>query len=400
MTRFAVALAATLALAGTATAGINIPGDGSDGGLYVASNTVIDLSLAVTGNWDDDNSANAGVGIYDSNKWAVVFKYTNVTVNAGRTVTFNNHPSRAPVVWLVAGNATISGAVALDGQNHVGAPALSEPGPGGFRGGMGRRGNISSGSGFGPGGDDRADGGTYSYGNASLVPLVGGSGGGGGYNRGGGGGGGAILIACREDLSISGSVRAKGGTGHDQGGGSGGGSGGGIRLVAETFSGSGTIAVNGGTGGSSGSQSGGKGRIRTECVSSSGNHTFDGNTTHVALDPGATPQIWLPTNGPSVKLVSVAGEVVPQDPRAGFGIGTVDVLIPQTNSAPVIVETVNVSTSSVVNVRITPRAGTEFSTANAAVHETVSENPETYRWLANVPVSSGYAVVQVRVIRR
>jgi len=101
-----------------------------------------------------------------------------------------------------------------------------------------------------------------------------------------------------------------------------------------------------------------------------------------------------------VKLVSVAGEVVPQDPRAGFGIGTVDVLIPQTNSAPVIVETVNVSTSSVVNVRITPRAGTEFSTANAAVHETVSENPETYRWLANVPVSSGYAVVQVRVIRR
>jgi len=101
-----------------------------------------------------------------------------------------------------------------------------------------------------------------------------------------------------------------------------------------------------------------------------------------------------------VRLVSVAGEPVPQDPRAGFGIGTVDVLIPETNSAPVMVETVNVSTSSVVTVRITPRAGTHFSTANATVHETISADPETYRWLASVPVESGYAVVQVRVIRR
>ena len=85
-------------------AAITVPGaDGSDGVLNIIADTEIDLSQAVTGAWDLANGANAGKGVYDAAKWAVVFKYSSVTVAAGKTLTFKNHASRAPVVWLVSG---------------------------------------------------------------------------------------------------------------------------------------------------------------------------------------------------------------------------------------------------------------------------------------------------------
>ncbi len=55
---------------------------------------------------------------------------------SGATVTFKNHASCAPVVWLVNGNVTIVGTVSLDGQQNQPPGTLAEPGPGGFRGGM------------------------------------------------------------------------------------------------------------------------------------------------------------------------------------------------------------------------------------------------------------------------
>ena len=85
---------------------IVVPSDGSDGALNITTNTVIDLSQAVTGSWSANNSANAGRGIYDPTVWAVVFKYSSVTIASNATITFNNHPSTAPVVWLVSGNVT------------------------------------------------------------------------------------------------------------------------------------------------------------------------------------------------------------------------------------------------------------------------------------------------------
>ena len=130
-----------------------IPSDGSDGALNVTANTVIYLSQAVTGNWTNNNTANAGKGIYDPNKWAVVFKYSSVVISNGATLTFSNHPTHAPVVWLVANDVTINGALSLDGQNStVDAVNLPEPGPGGFRGGAEFVGGNGRGSGFGPGG--------------------------------------------------------------------------------------------------------------------------------------------------------------------------------------------------------------------------------------------------------
>lgn len=142
----------------SAHADLVIPGaDGSDGPLTIAANREIDLSEAVTGTWDDPVAAeDAGKGIYDPEKWAVVFKYSAVTVNAGATVMVKNHPSRAPVVWLVNGDVTINGTVSLNGKDYVGAAGVSDPGPGGFRGGMGYYSSgVGGGPGFGPGGAGR-----------------------------------------------------------------------------------------------------------------------------------------------------------------------------------------------------------------------------------------------------
>jgi hypothetical protein len=265
-------LALALALGSpTLKAALNIPSDGSDGALVVTTNTVIDLARAVTGNWDANNTANAGKGVYDPAKWAVVFKYSNVRIQAGATVTFKNHPSRAPVVWLVTGDVTIAGKLVLDGQNGQVAPALAEPGPGGFRGGNGYiSSTYQNAPGFGPGGgktDYNANnatgspsgGGSYgsmgingsnTYGNATLIPLLGGSGGGGhnngyGNNHTGGGGGGAILIASGSTFSVTGTISSNGGGGGGIAGA--GGSGGGIRLVCDTLAGTGIVQALGGS---------------------------------------------------------------------------------------------------------------------------------------------------------
>ncbi len=134
------------------------------------------------------------------------------------------------MVWLVNGNVTIDGVLSLNGQDAPSAPTLAEPGPGGFRGGTGYfASNVGASAGFGPGGgqwnivgNGWGGGGSYgsagaygppTYGNPSLIPLLGGSGGGGygGDGRGGGAGAGAILIASPGTISLPGTIRANGG---------------------------------------------------------------------------------------------------------------------------------------------------------------------------------------------
>jgi len=405
MKRIGWMLAVGLVCGGVAVADIVVPSDGSDGELYVTTDTVIDLSQAVAGNWDDDNSANAGRGIYDSNKWAVVFKYTNVTVDAGATVTFNNHPSRAPVVWLVSGDVTINGTVNLKGQNRRTAPNLAEPGPGGFRGGMSRYSSlVLDGAGFGPGGGRERGGGGYgadggsaggsAYGNPSILPLIGGSGGG-GYPTGGGAGGGAILIACTGTFALDGTITVAGGNGGSSGNYPPGGSGGAVRLVVGGLLGSGNVLATGGTGYGDGAQ----GRIRLERVTDVGTVAISPEPSIVALESGATPLIWPPYNAPTVRIVSVGGESSPADPRASFGIEGADVMLMETNTASVVVETTNVEEVSTVQVRVTPRANSNYSSVDATVDEVVSTDPLVVRWVADIPIKAGYSAIQVKVVR-
>ncbi|VGO21258.1 hypothetical protein [Pontiella sulfatireligans] len=405
-----------LVLCGSLTqAAIVVPGaDGSDGALLVAENTVIDLSLATTGEWDD---AGTGDGVYDSNKWAVVFKYSSVVVSNGVTVSFANHPSRAPVVWLVSGDVTIDGSVNLNGQSYQTAPVHAEPGPGGFRGGVG---TYSSGAysspGFGVGGGQQSGttgtAGSYgtaggsgpsAYGNQSLLPLIGGSGGGGDddYSGGGGAGGGALLIASMQSVSVDGSVVANGGAGRNAGypnnDQTGGGSGGGIRIVCDTLEGAGVLEVEGGYG----YLTGGLGRTRLERVVNA--NTIDVNAeatlSLLTLQPGATAMVWPPSNAPTAKIISIGGGAAPGDPLVSFGTHGADVVVTQTNTVQVVVETSNVETSSVVVVRSTPRFNQAYSTANATVAEVVTPDPLVVRWVADLPVGSGYGAMQVRVIR-
>lgn len=408
-----------------ARAALNIPSDGSDGALVITSDTEIDLSQAVTGNWDANNSANTGKGIYDSNKWAVVFKYSSVVVQGGATVTFKNHAGRPPVVWLVSGDVNINGTMSLDGQAYLPAPGLSEPGAGGFRGGSGNYSDSATeAAGFGPGGGGikvgnnygyAGGGGSYgsvgalgrpAYGNPSLIPLIGGSGGGGrnisypNRGQGGGAGGGAILIASTGKLFISGTIRANGGNGLTQNIPNSGkdfaaGSGGGIRLVCETLGGGGIVQCIGGNG----AINGGLGRIRIERVGNTDTLQITPDPSVVTLPSGATPQIWLPTNGPTVRIVSIGGNPAPADPRAEFGATGADVVLPKVSSTTVIVETTNVEQASVVTVRATPRSNGNFTETAAAVTQVVSQDPLVVRWTANVPANDGYSAIQIKVVR-
>ncbi|MDG2125496.1 MAG: hypothetical protein P8J87_17460, partial [Verrucomicrobiales bacterium] len=197
--------ALAVALATTSSA-IVIPSDGSDGALNPPVDVEIDLSQAITGVWSDNNAANIGKGIYDPDKWIVVFKYSSVNVPDGVTVTFKNHPSNAPVMWLVQTDATIAGTVSLNGSpglTGIDALTLPESGPGGFRGGA--AGPDGAGAGLGPGGGATpAARGLHrsTYGNPQIIPNIGGSGGSGESGDSGGGGGGSIFIGVTGTLTL------------------------------------------------------------------------------------------------------------------------------------------------------------------------------------------------------
>ncbi|HZM06658.1 MAG TPA: hypothetical protein VFC44_26965 [Candidatus Saccharimonadales bacterium] len=243
------------ALAPTLFAQLNVPSDGSDGALNITSNTVINLNLASYGAWTNDNSANPGNGIYDPTKWAIVFKYSSISIAANASVTFSNHASHAPVVWLVQSNASINGTVNLSGNGvDYASPAQlvpTEPGPGGFRGGA--FGPSGAAAGYGPAGGQPGQGSTGNgygngYGNPKILPLMGGCGSGSwniNGNFAGAGGGGAILIIAGQTATINGSIVANGASASTSCGNcfvvSGGGA---IRVVANSIQGNGYVTAS------------------------------------------------------------------------------------------------------------------------------------------------------------
>ncbi|HEY3267838.1 MAG TPA: hypothetical protein VGM37_12985 [Armatimonadota bacterium] len=327
-----------LGLCTFARADIIVPGaNGSDGAFNPTASTTIDLSLAPTAAWDS-NSPTPGNGVYDPQKWAVVFHYTSVNIPADVVVSFKNHVSQAPVVWLVSGDVLIAGTV------DVGNGANRDPGPGGFR---------ATGSGFtsafGPGGSTGAGGrGAYgttpsiansgqAYGNARIIPAIGGSGGdwNGSYNAVGVGGG-AIVIVAKGSISIQTPARISAYPYMSYG------SGGAIRLVADSVLGGGTLNAS--------AAYGNDGRIRVEA------NTIDPALRMTPVGsggrPGAAATLWPPETAPSTRVVSVGGEAMPADPHAQFNAAA-DVF-PDVLAAvmPVVIETKNVPTTATVNLRI------------------------------------------------
>lgn len=377
---------AALLLAGRVFA-LPIPSDGSDGNFSPGADIEVDLSQAITGAWDANNSANTGKGRYDSSKWAIVFKYASVNIPAGVTVTFKNHPTHAPVVWLVNGNVNIAGTVSVAGKpvntDPITGLAPVEPGPGGFRGGA--FGPGGSGAGFGPGGGGAGGSGTYvtTYGNPQILPLIGGSGGGssryGETSYTGASGGGAILIASIGTIAISGAIDARGFG--DGAFGASRSSGGAIKLIAEQVLGAGSLNAT------CASEPGRTGRIRIETsLLSTG---LQINPSTIAVPPPAFPVIWPGTNAPTATVLSVDGVATPGDPSSPL-ISSADVGVQNNGNVNVIIQTTNFPTSGNVKLRVGPKyADAVFVNAIYSGGNFASAN-----WVATLTFNPGFSALQ------
>ncbi len=328
-----------------------------------------------------------------------IFNFTTVDIPAGVIVTFKKNAANTPVYILAAGDVTIAGIININGADANGIYP-GKGGSGGFDGGTGSPTNIIAGKGMGPGGGNNpgvigqygygaggggggfgtngasgqtpnslgqgsTGGGTYS--NISILPFIGGSGGGGGsganysgvYNGGGGGGGGgAILIASSGTITVTGALTANGGKGGTSSGtpagGGGGGSGGAIKLMADTITGEGAISASGGYKSSSGG-TGGNGRIR-----------FEANTvTRIAatnpLNTYRLPGPVFVTNIPALKITSVGGVNVPENPSGTYGIPDITLPVTTTNPVSVAVSGTNIPVGTSVTVTSVPEYGASIS---------------------------------------
>lgn len=374
-----------------------VPSDGSDGDLNVtlaSDPREIDLNLAVPGVWSDNNAANAGRGIYDKDKWAVVFKYNNVRISGrknptgalqGVQVIFANHASNAPLVWLVKGDCTIDGILNLSGraldQNQNIGHVHQAPGPGGFRSGFFNE--TGRNPGFGPGADvsvnNQAQGryasGQLEYGNSQIIPLIGGSGGA------SGGGGGAILIAVQGKLTINGFIISYGGIpGLNQTPGGfiqWAGSGGAIRIIANELFGQGRIeAVP-------------DGRIRLEVNKL--DPQIGVNPQVGVISPPNQPVLWPADNASSVRIASVDGKVLTNDIKAQFTTQS-DVNLDKQGDVVIVVETRNFPPDGQVDVRVGPSLGA------AQWRRAQWENGDraVSTWKLSAPLASGFTALQAR----
>ena len=412
--RLGFALIASLMTGGAlpGQAQVDVPSDGIDGDLIITGAMTIDLTQAITGDWDTP-AVLPGKGVYDPEKWAVVFRYRSVSLNPGATLTFKNHPSRAPVVWLVQGNVTIRNTITISGTPARLHQQPPEAPPGGFRGGFGHSVGVDLRSGgFGPGGGTRGlpsgAGGPAShatlssgssagatYGDPSVLQLIGGSGSGGGngFNFAGEGaytgatGGGAMLIAARGTILLEGNIDADGASGLSRNGGS---SGGAVRLIAARVEGNGQALARAGFG------STGHGYVRVEAFEAT---LRQSNPPYsLRLLTGSAVDIWPPDTAPSVRISRVfSAEVgdlsVPLDPRARFdGAPNADVAL--SSEAPVRVEVAatNVPLDWSVSLRVVPRNHDDFTVELARV----SGDASSSLWQAEITFPSGIAALQAR----
>lgn len=368
-----------IALSSSAALGlINVPSDGSDGAFNPAASVEVDLSQAVTGTW---NQAGTGVGVYDPEKWAVVFKYSSVNIPEGVTVTFKNHPSGAPVVWLVQGNATIAGTVSVSGSPGIG------PGPGGFRAPCCCADYYPPVAiGLGPGGSSTGAG-TYAgvYGSERIVPLIGGSG---GRWVGASHGGGALLLAATAAIRLEGSgMLSAYGSGWPGWGDYG--SGGAIRLVSDVLAVSWGFALV-----ARSPMGGGNGRIRIE--------TNDMTPEMVPGDPpasmaavGPDAEIWPEVTAPTIRSVSLGGVAVPGDPRSGLVTPIhADVYLAGAGTRALIMEAENVPLEWHVRVRLA--ANGCFGAAQYVDAVCTAGDAASSTWEAQIPLVLGSSAIQVR----
>ncbi len=379
---------------------IDVGSDGSDGSLIVTQDTVINLAEAPTAACTTPGD---GRGVYDPDKWAVIFKYSSVDIAAGATVTFVNHVKNAPVVWLVAGNVTVAGLVDLSGKKGD-ASMFSDPGPGGFRGGSAPGTHSAGSAGFGPGGGSVGGvggGGSYgtqgngdagpTYGSPEILPLIGGSGGTYGYSWAGGPGGGAILIAAGGTIDCAGEIRADGanGSGTLNGGGPAG-AGGAIRLLADRVVGAGMLHARGNWY----SHDGGAGRIRIEAnaIEFPPGGSDPEYSALAPLDPGG-PVVWPPSSYATLRVVAVAGVPVPEDPTPTFALPA-EVMLQEHGPVTIDLQATNMPTDWSVTLRMVRIAGSDTTVAAQLVGG--SQSASSWSAVVESLVPEGFVAFQAR----
>ncbi len=340
-----------------------------------------------------------------------VFNFTTITIASGITVKFTRNAANTPVILLATGNVTLAGTLDVRGSNGASWGRPGPGGPGGFDGGAGSDGGLTSpygSAGLGPGAGgvgylSGGGGGGYAtagqagfcntmiflcnspvpapgggtYGSLPLRPILGGSGGSGGYGPsniggGGGGGGGAILVASSGTITLTGSILASGGDG--SGGaniaGGGGGSGGAIRLIATALTGTGgSLTARGGTqGGSAGN--GGDGRIRLEASDLS---------VSVSSQPTAStayPQAVFPSAGqPTLTITSVAGIPTPASPKGTF-LDAPDITLPSgtTNPVSITLAASHIPLGTTIRLTAIPQAGSATSVDSLGLSGTLESS--------------------------
>lgn len=373
----------------------------------------------------------ATTGLYDPARWIVILDYQSLTVQSGATVTFANHPTRAPVVIRAVSDILVTGTIALDGADGhdaiVAIPFYSEPGPGGSRGGIGGREQFVHGcAGLGPGGGFLNEGGRGGngshreageahptlglpgpiYGSPAALPLIGGSGAAGGSrvdtlgNSGGGAGGGAILLGSDTRIELAGTIRARGGkhlSGETNAGG-GSGSGGAIRIAAPlVVQTGGMLLATGGDGG--GSFVGGDGGVRIETDGDPGQLVW---LSMPAASHSTTLGEFLP-NLPAVTLQSWmddAGAWVPigQDPTGEILLPSqADVQLPQGGIRFVRLEGRDVPLGATLHVRVTHAMGQAVVDSTHSMGEVAGSTLELSWTDVSIDFSHGVTAVQVRV---
>lgn len=320
--------------------------------------------------------------------------YRSLVVNSGVELRFNRNVRNTPVFILSQGDVVVNGTIRVSGGGGSGNDG-GQPGPGGFGGGKPGFGTTPPGFGYGPGGarlgnqgfcncGTDAGGGAFgdpgfhngkTYGNAFLLPLIGGSGGGGTTGSpgfGGGGGGGAIQIAANTRVAILGSIQAHGG--FNNGSSINGGSGGAIRLVALKVEGGGTLNTDGGGGG-------GRGRIRVDTLDRTGiGFSFRG------VSSVGGNLFSLPTSLPRLDTVEVAGNAVPE------GSAPQTFLLPFGSSPErtVKIQARDFGKRVPIRITLTPDTGSpvvvDAEVDNAAANPAVVEVPVTFPVNARVTV--------------
>jgi len=335
-----------------------------------------------------------------------VFHCTTITLANSAELRFAKNAANTPVYLLATGDVSLgsSATIYVNGTSASGI-AAGIGGPGGFDGGQG---GESPGDGQGPGGgkigwaDTSTSYGTKpanveyrgsagyayrptgsaqaltagnSYGNALLMPLIGGSGGGGGkastlqYAYGGGGGGGALLIASNTRIvfTSNSTLNATGGSGSS--GQHGNGSGGSVRLVAPTIQGTFRLYVWPGTSQNSATY-GSYGRTRIDSLNIANlTITDEGGASPKSRDfvtYGANMTVF-PPNFPGLRITQVGTQVIP-----GTQVAPVFVLFPAGSPATqtVTVSCTNFNSTVPLRAVVTPQSGStqtfDFTVDNTA----------------------------------